>query len=93
MPPIADTQSVEEQLNDGAPASVAENIDKIVRTEEEAISRRSRGEAITAAIGAFVGTIPFIILQIMVCVFRGKSARHSEAMSATDSDLMSAIPI
>jgi hypothetical protein len=27
------------------------------------------------------------------CVFRGKSARHSEAMSATDSDLMSAIPI
>jgi uncharacterized membrane protein len=48
------------------PASVAENIDKIVRAEEEAIGRRSRGEAITAAIGAFVGTIPFIILQIMV---------------------------
>jgi uncharacterized membrane protein len=48
------------------PASVAENIDKIVRAEEEAIGRRSRGEAVTAAIGAFVGTIPFIILQIVV---------------------------
>jgi len=33
------------------PASVAENIDKIVRAEEEAIGRRSRGEAVTAAIG------------------------------------------
>jgi hypothetical protein len=27
------------------------------------------------------------------CVFRSKSARHSELMSATDSDAMSAIPI
>ena len=27
------------------------------------------------------------------CVFRGKSARHSDVMSAADSDVMSAIPI
>jgi hypothetical protein len=27
------------------------------------------------------------------CVFRSKSARHSEIMSAGDSDLMSAVPI
>ena len=34
MLPIADTQSVEEQLNDGDTLSVAENIDKIVLAGE-----------------------------------------------------------
>jgi hypothetical protein len=27
------------------------------------------------------------------CVFRSKSARHSDLMSATDSEVMSAVPI
>jgi hypothetical protein len=30
---------------------------------------------------------------MQVCVFRSKSARHSDLMSATDSDVKSAIPI
>jgi len=48
-----------------APASVAENIDKIIRVEEEARQRRSFGEAIVDAVGGFAGTVPFVILQIL----------------------------
>jgi hypothetical protein len=33
------------------------------------------------------------IIHTLGCVFRDKSARHSEIISATDSELISAIPI
>jgi len=58
--------SDEEQT--GAPASVAENIDKIIRVEEEALQSRSGGEAMIDAIGSFVGTMRFVAVQVAVCV-------------------------
>ena len=50
---------------DGAPASVAENVETVIRVENEALRPRSRSEAITDAIGGFVGTISFVVLQIV----------------------------
>lgn len=51
-------------MADEAPPSIAENIEKIVRAEEDSIRRRSRGEVITDAIGGFIGTLPFVVLQV-----------------------------
>jgi uncharacterized membrane protein len=48
-----------------APASVADNVEKIIRVENEALQPSSRREAITDAIGGFVGTISFVLLQIV----------------------------
>ena len=50
-----------------APAAVAQNIDKIVQVESKALRPRSRGEALTGAIGGFVGTISFVVLQCLGC--------------------------
>ncbi len=57
-----------DDIQDGAPASVAENIDKIVRVEREALRSRSGGEAMIDAVGGFVGTLRFVIVQVAVCV-------------------------
>jgi uncharacterized membrane protein len=51
-----------------APASVAENVEKVIRVENEALRPRSRSEAITDAIGGFVGTISFVVAQLTVFV-------------------------
>jgi uncharacterized membrane protein len=48
-----------------APASVAENVKKIISLESEALRPRSRSEEITDSIGGFVGTISFVVLQIV----------------------------
>jgi uncharacterized membrane protein len=48
-----------------APSSVAENIEKIISVESEALRPRSRSEAITDSIGGFVGTASFVVLQII----------------------------
>ena len=48
-----------------APASVAENVEKVIRVENETQRPRSRSEAITDAIGGFVGTISFVIAQLV----------------------------
>src|SRR5438132_12068558 len=57
------------QMNDpavgGAPSLVAENLEKIIRVETEALRPRSRNEAITDSIGGFVGTLSFHVLQIV----------------------------
>jgi uncharacterized membrane protein len=57
------------QMNDpavgGAPSLVAENLEKIIRVESEALRPRSRNEAITDSIGGFVGTLSFVVLQIV----------------------------
>lgn len=53
---------------DAAPASVAENIDRIIRVEEDALGARSRGEAAVDAIGGFVGRLTFVALQVLVVV-------------------------
>ena len=47
-----------------APAPVAENIETVIRVENETSQPRSRSEAISDAIGGFVGTIPFVIAQL-----------------------------
>ena len=50
---------------EGAPSSVAENVEKIIRVESEALRPRSRSGAIIDSIGGFVGTISFVVLQIV----------------------------
>ena len=50
-------------MPDAAPASIAENIDQIIRVEKDALERRSRAEAVVDAIGGFVGTPRFVVLQ------------------------------
>jgi uncharacterized membrane protein len=50
-----------------APAAVSQNIDKIVQVESKALQPRSRSEALTGAIGSFVGTISFVVLQCLGC--------------------------
>lgn len=50
----------------GAPAAVAENIDKVIRVENENSQPRSRSEAIADAVGGFVGTITFVVAQLVV---------------------------
>jgi uncharacterized membrane protein len=54
-----------EPAANAAPASVAENVEKIISLESEALRPRSRSEAITDSIGGFVGTISFVVLQIV----------------------------
>jgi uncharacterized membrane protein len=51
-----------------APASVAENVEKVIRVENETLRPRSRSEAITDAIGGFVGTISFVVAQLTAFV-------------------------
>jgi uncharacterized membrane protein len=51
-----------------APASVAENIEKVIRVETEAAQPRSRSEALTDAVGRFVGRISFVVAQIVAFV-------------------------
>src|ERR1700730_10724061 len=51
-----------------APASVSQNIEKIVQVENEALQPRGGSEAITDAIGGFVGTISFVITQCLIFV-------------------------
>jgi uncharacterized membrane protein len=53
------------KTGDRAPASVAENVEKVIRVESETLRPRSRIEAVTETIGGFVGTISFVIVQLM----------------------------
>jgi hypothetical protein len=48
--------------SDGAPASVTENVETVIRIENEALRPCSRSEAITDAIGGFVGAFSFVEL-------------------------------
>jgi uncharacterized membrane protein len=52
--------------SDHAPAAVAENIETIIRVEDEALQARSLREAIADMIGGFVGTISFVVAQLLV---------------------------
>ncbi len=56
-----------EPTPEAAPASVAENIDRIIRVEEEAMERRSPAEAAVDAVGGFFGTPAFVMAQILAC--------------------------
>ena len=48
-----------------APASVAQNVEKVIQVENETLRPRSRSEAVTDTIGGFVGTISFVIAQVV----------------------------
>jgi uncharacterized membrane protein len=54
-----------EPSQDRAPALVAENIDKMVRVESDALRPRSHRDLITDAIGGFAGTVSFVVLQLV----------------------------
>lgn len=55
-----------ERRNGNAPPSlVLENIDAIVRAEEDALLRRPRREAILEAVGSLVGTPWFVIAHVI----------------------------
>jgi uncharacterized membrane protein len=58
---------VTEPTLEAAPASVAANIDRIIRVEEDAMERRSRGEAVVDAVGGYFGTRLFVTTQILAC--------------------------
>src|SRR4051812_49384587 len=49
-----------------APASVAENVEKVIRVENETLRPRSRSEAVTDAVGGFVGTMSFVVAQLVL---------------------------
>ena len=49
----------------GAPVSVADNIEKIIQIESQGVQPRSRSEAIVDTIGGFVGTISFVVAQLL----------------------------
>src|ERR1700748_583917 len=57
-----------EPLKLRAPASVGQNIDKIVQSENEALQPRGSKEAITDAVGGFGGTIAFVVTQCLLLV-------------------------
>ena len=50
------------------PRSVIENIETVVRLEEEEARRRSFGERISDAVAGFVGTILFVGVHVAVFV-------------------------
>ena len=52
---------------DDAPASVAENIDRIIRVEEDAMERRSPAQAAVDGVGGFFGTPAFVVAQVLAC--------------------------
>ena len=49
----------------GRRLQLARNVETVIRVENEVLRPRSRSEAITDAIGGFVGTISFVVLQIV----------------------------
>ena len=49
-----------------APGPVTENIETVIRVENETSRPRSHSEAISDAIGGFVGTITFVVAQLVV---------------------------
>ena len=59
---------METSSNERAPSAVAENVEKIVQVENEALQPRSPTEAAVDAIGGFIGTISFVMAQIVVFV-------------------------
>ena len=51
--------------NHSPPALVAENIDAIVRAEEEALEHRSLADAVMEEVGGSVGTMGFVVLHLV----------------------------
>ncbi len=48
------------------PRHAEAHIDSIVKQEEEALERRSRSERLADSIGAFAGSLPFVVLHLVL---------------------------
>ena len=44
------------------------HIDSIVRQEEEALERRSSAERLADAVGSFAGSLPFVVLHLVLLI-------------------------
>jgi uncharacterized membrane protein len=44
------------------------HIDSIVRQEEEALERRSRSERLADAVGSFAGSLPFVLIHLILLI-------------------------
>src|ERR1700736_6979650 len=44
------------------------HIDSIVRQEEEALERRSSAERLADAVGGFAGSLPFVVLHLVLLI-------------------------
>lgn len=56
------------RVNDGPPALVTENIDAILRAEEDALEHRSLADAIMEQIGGSIGTMWFVVVHLLAAV-------------------------
>jgi uncharacterized membrane protein len=55
-----------EAINQAAmPRSAQDNINKVIRLEEEALKERTLADRISDAIANFVGSIPFVVMHIV----------------------------
>jgi uncharacterized membrane protein len=54
-----------EQLEDSIPSFISENIDAIIGAEQAANRRRSRSEVVYEFVGGFIGTLNFIVFQLI----------------------------
>jgi uncharacterized membrane protein len=68
---IMSSLSSSDQPSD-ATRRLGENIDAILQAEEAAVAPRSRADLLTQAIGGFIGTLIFVLLQsVLVLVWIG----------------------
>jgi uncharacterized membrane protein len=63
-----ETAMPDRRVNNRAPALVAENIDAILRAEEDTLERRSLADAIMEQIGGSVGTMWFVLAHLVAVV-------------------------
>ena len=54
-----------EQLEDSLPSFISENMQAIIGAEQAANRRRSRTEAIYEFVGDSIGTLNFVVLQLI----------------------------
>jgi uncharacterized membrane protein len=54
-----------EQGEDPIPSFISENIDAIIGAEQAATRRRSRSESVYEFVGGFIGTLNFVVFQLI----------------------------
>jgi len=54
-----------EQLDDSIPSFISENIDAVIGAEQAVNRRRSRSEAVYEFVGGLIGTLTFVVFQLI----------------------------
>ena len=54
-----------EQLEDSIPSFISENIDAVIGAEQAVNRRRSRSEAVYEFVGGLIGTLNFVVFQLI----------------------------